>query len=125
MPVQPGPVTYQEVYYVDSSECGRPINMIAIKPTINGNKITWYDTGRGEVIRDAAIKCEPPDSNAEHTPSKIIVLTPNGDKISLIAMDLLIYNSKVKDYVVGKKIFNTDQELKNWYLTTDFEAYSS
>lgn len=120
----PQPVIYEQVYYVDSAQTSRPLNPIAIKPSIFGNKIKWNDTGRGQFIEASEIKCESPKKiDATHPPEEIIIVTHTGDKIILKVLDLKTYNSKLRAHVEGHPNFDSDKELQDYYLHKNFQAY--
>lgn len=121
----PRPVTFEQVYYVDGTQAASiPLNPIAIRPSIFNNKIKWFDTGRGRVIEATQIKCEPSAPiDATHPPEAISIQIATGEKIVLRVLNLSTYNSKLKDHVEGQPEFDSDQELKKFYLNTNFEMY--
>lgn len=112
------PVTYEAVYYVHTEEKSVPLNPIGIKPRIQNGKAWWDDTtpGRGRSFRITNVEM----NQAETPPKKIEITTDDGKKVTLTYLTLDVYNKNVREKVVGKLNFNSDQEVQAYYLTTDF-----
>lgn len=117
------PVTYEQVYFVEAAQARRPLNPIAIKPSIQGQEILWNDTGRGVLLQASHIVCEyDKPSHSAAFPDRIVITLESGATITLTALDLDLYYAKLKQNVAGQPNFETDQELRYYYLHTDFEA---
>lgn len=116
---------YNGVYYVTSSR--ENLNPVAIRPTVRGNTIQWEDTSRGITLTFTQINSPSnPASTAQASqllPEKIVLKTPGNDSVTLEKMSLVVYNRFVKDRVAGNPEFGSDQELENYYLTTNFDLY--
>lgn len=113
----------QNVYYAESDPPDF-INMIAICPTISKREISWKDTTRIRSFITASISTSPAEALTEGIdPESISVTTSDGMKLNLQLMTLPLYNEKVKDQVVGQISFDSDEDLINYYLNTDFYSY--
>jgi hypothetical protein len=117
--MQPLKADINQVYFVECPE--RIMNPIAIRPHIRPNSIWWEDTSRGTSIQIEKIDIEPKDPN--RPPTKIEIQTKDGQHITLTALTLNIFNSKVRDHVAGKPSFDNDEKLIKYYMETDFENY--
>jgi hypothetical protein len=118
------PIVYQDVYYVEPSSAG-PFNPVAIRPTIDEQEKTiyWEDTSRGTSCRYTKIHITLPSSDTTNqTPVKIQVTTSRGDVI-LQKLTLDIYNKYVKDRVAGRPTFHYDEEVRDYYLQTEFQLF--
>jgi hypothetical protein len=111
---------YEDVYFVYAGPKSK-LNPIAIRPEIHENYMKWEDTSRGGFASIAEIEMEPKDSTTN--PQKILIKTLEGDKIIFLQLNLKIYNEKVRNWVYNQPKFNSDSEVKNFYLTTNFHEY--
>jgi len=120
-----GPTTYEQVYYVDAPE-KMHMNPVAIRPKIRENRIEWEDTSRGTTFRTKKIEILNPktaEAGEKSVPNEIEILTGKDETITLQLLSLKIFNEKVRDRVAGKPEFHSDQELREYYLYTNFETY--
>ncbi|CRX37547.1 hypothetical protein [Estrella lausannensis] len=114
------PVRYEDVYYVESLKKDSYINPIAIRPTIVGERIEWADTSRGTYRKFKQIQVMPEN---QLSPERINILAKDDEEITLTRMTLDVYNRFLKHRVAGQPSFNSDEELKQHYLTTNFDLY--
>ncbi len=112
---------YEAVYYVDAGS-DSDFNLVAIRPEIHSDHMEWEDTSRGGFASIQEIEMEPKGVTST-PPQKITIKTEEGDKIIFRQLNLNIYNEKVRDWVYNQPKFNSDAELKNFYLKTDFHKY--
>lgn len=111
---------FEGVYYVTSDNT--PVNRIAIRPRINGKWITWATTGRDKNIEISDIFISPnPDESERIIPSIIEIRTAEGSRWRLEKITKEIFDKHIRDYVAGNPDFKDDQELQQYYLTTDFQ----
>lgn len=112
------PEEQNQVYYVDSSKFPLALNPMAIRPKIHEGFIEWEDTSHGTLVEFRSIK-------RESTPhgNKISIEAKRGGIVILMPVTLEIFNKNVKEIVAGSPVFQSDQELKEYYLNTDFYAY--
>ena len=110
--------SYEQVYYAETTNRDRPLNLIAIRPKIEGDHIEWEDTSWGTRFEVMSIQFK--QEKTDLFPQQIIISLKNGEAITLQKLTLSIYDEKVKHWVMGKIAFNSDEELQNYYLTTAF-----
>lgn len=114
-------VSFNGVYYVESSISREPV---AIRPHLKNHFMEWGDTSRGSHVELDSIKFTPsPREQPGSIPEKIEILSKRGEKLTLIFLSLELYNNKVKKRVAGRPEFNSQEELQNYYLNTNFQAY--
>lgn len=114
-------ITYNRVYYVESSELRNPI---AIRPHLINEYMEWEDTSRGSHAKIKKIRFTPfSKKDPKSIPDKIEIVTMEGEIVTLHKLTLNLYNDKVKEFVAGKPDFKTDDELQNYYLNTNFQIY--
>ena len=113
---------YPHVYYVESSG-NLTLNPIAIRPRIIGKEIIWEDTARGMALPFTEIEILPNPSTKE--PKKIEIITPDSDKVVFLLLTVNLFNQKARQRVAGNLQFKSDQDLQNYYLRTNFYAYST
>lgn len=119
------PILFNEVYFVESKP-PKSAAMIAIRPEIQAEYMEWEDTNRGHYVNIDKIKVEPdmPDNDdGTFTPDKILVVSREGEKFIFSKLTLDLYNQKVREWVWGQPKFESEKELKDYYLDTDFQAY--
>jgi hypothetical protein len=121
------PICFESVYYVESSN-DLSLDGMAIRPTIKQDRISWEDTGRGRSFQFNQINLIPEDINyldmdKKIIPGRINFTTVRGKKIQLAVLTLAIFNNKIKDSVAGPLNFQSDEELINYYLNTNFFTY--
>lgn len=114
------PVQYEDVYYVESAKKDSVINPIAIRPTIVGERIEWADTSRGTYRKFKQIQIIPENQGS---PEKIHILAKDDEQITLVRLTLDVYNRFLKHRVAGQPAFTSDNEVKQHYLTTNFDLY--
>ncbi len=112
---------YEDVYFVDAGSDSE-YNSVAIRPEIHNDYMKWEDTSRGGSASIQEIEMEPKGATST-PPQKITIKTEEGEKIIFWQLNLKIYNEKVRDWVYNQPKFNSDAELKNFYLKTDFHKY--
>lgn len=118
MPTEP--VQYEQVYYVETMGSNDEYNPIAIKPRITGKKMIWNDTAHGVAIKVSKILLFNGKDTKDETPDTICIQTDHNIGLKLTKLTLEVYRDKVKDRVEGKIDFQTDEELKNFYLNANF-----
>lgn len=106
----------KKVYYIETNTTNRDFAPIAIAPHIIQNRIEWSDTSRGDFVFFKNIALSPSED-------KIEITTEEGDKVILKLLTLPIYNEKIRRWAAHQPIFNSDNELQDYYLTTNFELY--
>ena len=115
------------VYYLESRN--QNMNPIAIRPEVTSpNYMAWWDTSNGRIIRASKILLDGNEINLQNPPvnldppEKIELISESGEKFELVRLTNQIFNEKLRDIVAGGKYlhFETDQELQDYYLTTDF-----
>lgn len=112
---------YNRVYYVHSSNPEVTMNLIAIRPIIGDHLIEWGDTSWGTRLQFKRIDIDK-DKNDQY-PKEIRIITKDGQEITLTLLNLENYNAHVREWVVGQISFNSDEELQQYYLKTNFLAY--
>lgn len=124
------PVQIEEVYFAESLTRGYSVNPLAIKPTLYRDSISWGDTARGTSKKIAKIAFVPESSTpsgTEASPSKIPeaihIQTPEGELLSLTRLTLEVYNENVRERVAGRPEFQSDKEVHDHFIKTNFEAY--
>ncbi|CRX37545.1 hypothetical protein [Estrella lausannensis] len=127
------PVQYEEVYYAETLTRGYTVNPLAIRPTLFQNTISWGDTSRGTSKKIEKIVFVPESSNPllstgsdtsdREVPEAIHILTLEGEQLSLIRLTLQVYNENVRDRVAGKPVFQSDKEVRDHFLKTNFDLY--
>lgn len=110
-------IIFQQVYYVESK---RPRNPVGIRPYIEKDLIEWENTSSGSYVRFSKISITPQESKL---PDEIKVITVDGEKITFRKLTLELYNQRVKEFVAGSPDFASDEDLQNYYLETNFQAY--
>lgn len=104
------------VYYVETPGHTNPV---AIKPEIKSSKITWMDTSRGKVVPLGSI------DNIENLQKGVFdlieVTSERGEHYTLRKLTLKLYNEKVKPRVMLPPAFDSDEDVQNFYLKSDFE----
>jgi|ERR1700722_438586 len=109
---------YEQVYYVETTNPDRPLNLIAIRPKIIDKSIEWEDTSWG--TRFEAKTIEINKGKNDIYPRVIVIYLKDGEKITLTKLILDIYNKSVKHWVAGKISFHSNEELQEYYLNTVF-----
>lgn len=120
------------VYYI-ASDNGLSLEPLAIRPTIDWKRkrISWENTDQGQFFiferinitendyhRYEEEKVEPP--KIQFTVEKGL---NKGKKIELALLNLDIFNGQLKSLVSDVQDFQSEQELKNYYLNTNFSGY--
>lgn len=104
------------VYYVESSGTARrPVDPIAIDPSIAGHRIQWNNTGRGAFRDFKNIKLLQGDT----VPKTIEISIGENEVITFRLMTKDLFDQHLKDAFPDLN-FDTDQEVQNFYLNTDF-----
>jgi hypothetical protein len=104
----------EHVYHVEAMGSDNFYNPVAIRPTIKNGVIEWEDTSRGEHKKIAKIDV----SN-----DSIRIKTVEGEEILLTLLTLKRFIDKVEPLVEGTVSFNSDKELQDYYLNTNFSSY--
>ena len=115
---------YEDVYFVYVDPKSKiKLNSIAIRPEIHPKEgfIEWEDTSRGGYASIKSIKIKKPKGSSS-SPQKILIKTKEGDKIFFVQLNLKIYNERVREEVYNQPKYDSDAEVKNYYLTTDFHG---
>ena len=108
------------VYYVENPN--RIMNPIAIRPHIRPDSAWWEDTSsHGTSVKVAKIDLEVKEPSKP--PAKITIDTKDNQHITLTALTLDIFNTKVRDNVAGRPSFESDEKLIDYYMRTNFEVY--
>lgn len=121
MIINPIKTMFNRVYYVHSPDPDLTLNLIAIRPRLMDHRIEWEDTSWGTRFEIADIDMDKGET--DEYPREIKIRTKEGQKIILSLLNLENYNRHVKEWVVGQKNFNSDEELQQYYLKTDFLSY--
>jgi hypothetical protein len=106
----------KKVYYVETNTAKRSFNPIAIAPHSIQNRIEWYDMGRGDFVIFKTFAVSPLEDMIEIT-------TEEGDQVILKLLTLPVYNERIRPWVAHQPIFISENELQNYFLTTNFELY--
>lgn len=114
---------YNTVYYVEAADKKMILNPLAIKPKFFDNRVEWFDTSRGNAfqIKQLIISPDLKDRTFGKWPSKIEMVTDSGKRITLVLLDIRIYNEKIKSMLARSPEFNSDQDLEEYFLNTNFD----
>lgn len=107
---------YDHVYLVETRNCERRLNPIAIRPQVAGDRIQWKDTARGTNVQFSKIDVTPDEKTIE------ITLHDGKGVIILNLLTLSAFNAKAKERVAGNPDFKSDKDLTDYYMSTNFEA---
>jgi len=123
-------IEYEDVYYAEIKDRlhsdEEDMDPIAIRPYIkNKNEIEWGITSPsrwGKALRAKNIEVIPSIA-VNQCPESIIVKSIEGNTIVLSRLTLDLYNQKVKWQLSGTPEFTTDDEMKKYFLETNFQEY--
>lgn len=135
----PGTISFNAVYYVESSENALPFRHntapIAIRPTIDGqNHMAEWGTNssRGDwivwdhVSVNVSKYADPRGPNSvivrDNCPDKIVI-GREGCTVRLQKLTNEIFNQTIRSQVsAGEKlVFHSDEDVQSYYLNTSFE----
>jgi hypothetical protein len=105
---------YDEVYYIESVRAPG-YNAIAISPQVpREHVISWRDNcGKGSRVEAESI-------DTTEAPNRIIVHINKTSTLTLHRLTLDLYNRTVKDLLWGNPTFDTENAMREFFLTTDF-----
>jgi len=118
------PVVIDAVYFVESE---KPHNVIAVRPHLSHDSVWWEDTSRGTEVRYTKLKVDGKDFTGvlSTTPNLLEMVLDDGSTCQLSKLTQKLFNEKVKYHVAGGEtmIHNSDEDLQNYYLHTNFYLY--
>lgn len=115
---------YEDVYFVNAPKESR-LGAVAIRPQIiNGKAVVWEKpTARGDKVEKPLINVKIEDDGTS-TPGVITLTLRDGTEVTLEKLDVEIYNKEIKEWVMDKPEFSTNEKLKEFYLDTKkFQQY--
>lgn len=114
------PKIFEQVYYVEASNGGYA-NPVAIRPGIYEDRVEWEDTSKGKIVYLGKIN----DLNQTgNTPPDLIEITSNDGRFyRLQKLTNHLYENNVRAKVAFTPSFSSDDELRKFYLTKNFEIY--
>ena len=120
-------ISFKAVYYLESQNPN--MNPIAIRPELTPpNYIAWEDTSNGRILRFSKILLdgEEMQGKLEKIPETIEFISKDNEIYKLVKLTVSLFNQELKEHVAGGESlkFQTDEELQNYYLKTDFYSAS-
>lgn len=119
---------FRGVYYVESDN--QDVNPIAIRPEITPQWVAWEDTGNGRSFsyehikiddEPLELKSENPESPPSEVPEVIEFSSPKGHfKLRKLTKEFFDNHLKNRVAAGGSLNFNSDQDVQEYYLKTDF-----
>lgn len=118
--------SFRDIYYVEAESKEQMFDPLAICPRIRRGHVEWYTTSPslpGVALKVKNIELMPHFVAENETPELIYLDTYDYRKITLHRITLQIYENSVRQQLAGKPIFESLNELKRYFLETNFQAY--